>query len=104
MRDPCIDVELELSLAHEATNDAGHAKMMTLGQVDILYVVVSWQNITGITFLEEINTTYIIILKKDILVLLLDKWLKKRADPRNKCQRLSSKKFKLFKCLLKHKV
>ena len=72
MRDPGIDIELELSLSHKAPNYTGHPKMMTLGQIDILNVVVSRQNVPSIPFLEEIDTTYIITFKKDVLILLLD--------------------------------
>ena len=75
--------------------------MTALVVVDVLHVVVSWKDVAACTLLEEENTTYLITLEVDVLILGIELRLQEWADPSNERTGALLKKLNLLvRCLV----
>ena len=63
--EPVVDVEFVV--VHETANDTRDAKMHTLIYLDVHQVVVTWQDVTGITVLMKVYATDVAVLEEDVL-------------------------------------
>lgn len=100
VRQPLLNVKV--IFLHEATDDAGDAKVVASVQLNVHEIIVSRQDVADVALLEEVNAVDVVTFEKDVLIPQLDQWLQQRAYPGDEGDGSILEELKLLECALEY--